>query len=171
MRLRMIPHIQKPPNVFPYISVWAKLPDLYKFSMLTLHFGTYLSKVPIPQHKWFNFVWLLYIWGCVWSHIYRSHQMPFLILVFGPNFPIYIDFQCKYYTLELVLLSIVEIIDCQNIHGTMTCRLLMAISIHKRHIKITASSYRQDVTLMLNGIKTCRQPGGKFISEVNIAHA
>ena len=24
-------------------------------------------------------------------------------------------------------------------------------------------SYRQDVTLMLNGIKTRRQPGGKFV--------
>ena len=36
--------------------------------------------------------------------------------------------------------------------------------------KITASSYRQDVTLMLNGIKTRRQPGGKFVSDVNTAH-
>ena len=35
--------------------------------------------------------------------------------------------------------------------------------------KITASSYQQDVTLMLNGM-TCRQPDGKFVSEVNIAH-
>ena len=43
-----------------------------------------------------------------------------------------------------------------------TCRLLMAISIHKRHVKITASSYRQDVTLMLNGIKTHWQPDGSL---------
>ena len=40
----------------------------------------------------------------------------------------------------------------------------------KRHVKITASWYRQDVTPMLNGIKMHRQPGGKFVSDVNIAH-
>ena len=68
------------------------------------------------------------------------------------------------------------VIDCRNYRlseysrNDTTCRLLMAISIHKRHVKITASSYRQDVTLMLNGIKTRRQPGGKFVSDVNIAH-
>ena len=58
------------------------------------------------------------------------------------------------------------VIDCQNYRlseysqNDTTCRLLMAISIHKRHVKITTSSYRQDVTLMLNGIKTRRRPGG-----------
>ena len=68
------------------------------------------------------------------------------------------------------------VIDCRNYRlseysrNDTTCRLLMAISIHKRHVKITASSYGQDVTLMLNGIKTRRQPGGKFVSDVNIAH-
>ena len=36
--------------------------------------------------------------------------------------------------------------------------------------EITASSYQQDVTLMLNGIKMRRQPGGKFVSDVNTAH-
>ena len=51
-----------------------------------------------------------------------------------------------------------------------TCRLLMAMSIHQRHgKKITASLNRQDDTFMLSGI-TRRQPGGKFVSEVNIAH-
>ena len=68
------------------------------------------------------------------------------------------------------------VIDCRNYQlsgyswNYTTCRLLMAILIHKRHVKITASSYRQDVTLMLNGIKTRRQPGGKFVSDINIAH-
>ena len=68
------------------------------------------------------------------------------------------------------------VIDCRNYRlseysrNDTTCRLLMPILIHKRHIKITASSHQQDVTLMLNGIKTHRQPGGKFVSEVNIAH-
>ena len=68
------------------------------------------------------------------------------------------------------------VIDCRNYRlseysrNDTTCRLLMAISIHKQHVKITTSSYQQDVTLMLNGIKTHRQPGGKFDSDVNIAH-
>ena len=68
------------------------------------------------------------------------------------------------------------VIDCWNYRlseyswNDMTCRLLMAISIHKRHIKITASLSRQDVTLRLNDIKTCWQPDAKFVSEVNIAH-
>ena len=68
------------------------------------------------------------------------------------------------------------VIDCrkyqllEHSRNDMTCRLLMAVLMHKRHRKkITPSSNWQDVTPMLNGIMRW-QPGGKFVSEVNIAH-
>ena len=60
------------------------------------------------------------------------------------------------------------VIDCRKYRlseysrNYTTRRLLMAMSSHKRHVKITASLYRQDVTLMLNGIKHAGNPVGSL---------
>ena len=61
------------------------------------------------------------------------------------------------------------VVDCRKYRlseysrNDTTCRLLiMAMLIHKRHVKSTASLYWQDVIRMLNGIRALNVPATRW---------